>query len=94
MQQSAFFPELLEQKTEAKEVKEKTFPKMSLENLLSDRFIEENGMLGIRMLLKRANKEQNWEKYQTILAAEISLKKGENTIKNHLRHLILSDIIS
>lgn len=94
MKQSAFFPELLEQKAPQKEAKEKTFPKMTLENLLSDRFIDENGMLGLRTLLRRASKAQRFAAYQMILDAEISLKKGENTLKNQLRHIVLQDIRS
>ena len=93
MQQGGFFPELKTQKSEKKIETERTFPEMNLQNLLSDKFIDDNGMFGLRMLLKRARKTQKWDKYQQVLNAEIAVKKGENTIKNNLRHLVLYDLI-
>lgn len=104
MKQTVFFPEMsIAQETKIQEnqkkySQEKAFPKMNtedlLKNALSDRFVDDNGMLVLRTLLKRANKAKNWKKYQNVLQTEMSFKKGKNTLKNHLRHLILTDLLS
>lgn len=91
MKQGGFFPELDTPKKDITYISEKSFPEITLRNLLSDKFIEDNGMFGLRMLLKRAKKTKHLESYGRILEAEISMKHGENTLKNNLRHIVLWD---
>ncbi|USO02760.1 MAG: hypothetical protein H6850_02105 [Alphaproteobacteria bacterium] len=73
---------------------EQKFPDITLSNLLSDQFINENGMFGLRMLLKRARKRGQIDQYKRVLNAEIEMKKGENTLKNNLRHAMLWDLMA
>lgn len=93
LKQGGFFPELLTEKKSFTLENEKTFPQITLRNLLSDRFIEDNGMFGLRMFLKKAKKNGQHEQYLRTLNAEISMKKGENILKNNLRHVLLHEII-
>jgi len=77
----------------SKEISEKSFPDITVKNILSDQFIHENGMFGLRMMLKKARKKGDVVHYQRALMAEINMKKGKNTLKNNLRHVLLWDTI-
>lgn len=62
----------------------KSPPKISFEALLSDKFIEQNGLYCLRGLIRNARYKKNWSAFLQSINAEIEIKKGKNTIKNNI----------
>ena len=88
MKQTLLFELPLKQLNEIK-LPEKEFPRLTLRNLLSDKFIEENGILCLRVLMKQAKRTQNFQLYRQVIEAETQIKKGQNSLKNIIRDLCL-----
>lgn len=59
------------------------------ENLLSDRFITQNGMLLLRQKMGAAYRQKDWKTYLQLVRFEIDIKKGRITFDHALKSSML-----
>lgn len=63
----------------------------SIEQLLSDRYITQNGMLLLRQSIASAYRKGDWKNYLKLVRSEIDMKKGRITLAQALKeHALLS----
>ena len=64
----------------------------SAEQLLSERFITQNGMLLLRQGMASAYRQGNWKNYLQLVRSEIDFKKGRITMGQVLRGNMLGNM--
>ncbi len=55
------------------------------EQLLSDRYIAQNGMLLLRQKMGQAYRQKDWKNYLQLIRFEIDIKKGRITFDQALK---------
>ena len=62
----------------------------SAEQLLSDRYISQNGMLLLRQKMGIAYRQKDWKNYLQLIRFEIDIKKGRTPFDQALKSHALS----